>query len=148
MVAQDPSGFPQSFQFSNYSNLSASGPDLQRIKELNRTANVDDLQSCLKPLDNQRVRTSEGEDSEGNSSDFRRLDKFTRLIEVRTTNRFLKHDGSVSFSSYPACVLALVIPRVDIFTSRYSIADKICVAVITDFFVTDDPAGPGVHVCL
>ena len=59
MVAQDPSGFPQSFQFSNYSNLSASGPDLQRIKELNRTANVDDLQSCLKPLDNQRVRTSE-----------------------------------------------------------------------------------------
>ena len=115
---------------------------------MNQTANIDDLQSCLKPLDNQRVRTSEGEDSEGNSSDFRRLDKFTRLIEVRTTNRFLKHDGSVSFSSYPACVLALVIPRVDIFTSRYSIADKICVAVITDFFVTDDPTGPRVHVCL
>ena len=89
-----------------------------------------------------------GEDAQGNSSDFRRLDKFTCLIEVRTTNRFLEHVGSVLFSSYPACVLALVIPRVNIFTSRYSIADKICVAVITDFFVTDDPTGPGVHVCL
>ncbi len=89
-----------------------------------------------------------GEDSQGNSSDFRRLDKFTRLIEVRATTRFLEYDDSVSFSSYPACVLALVIPRVDVFTSCYSVADKICVAVITDFFVTDDPAGPGVHVCL
>ena len=76
------------------------------------------------------------------------MDKFTRLIEVRATTRFLEHDDSVLFSSYPACVLTLVVPRVNIFTSRYSIADEIFVAVITDFFVTDDPAGPRVHVCL
>src|SRR5205807_10179992 len=147
MVAQDPSGFPQSFQFSNHSNLSASWPDLQRIKELNQTANVDDLQSCLNRWTPASSDMS-GEDAQGNSPDFGRLDKFTCLIEARATTRFLEHDGSVLFSSYPACVLALVIPRVNVFTSRYSIADNICVAVITDLFVTDDPTGPGVHVCL
>src|SRR5205823_7819127 len=89
-----------------------------------------------------------GEDSQGNSSDFRLLDKFTRLIEVRATTRFLELDDSVLFSSYPACVLTLVIPRVNIFTSRYSIADKICVAVVAAFFVTDVLTGFGFYVCL
>src|SRR5207247_9703194 len=82
------------------------------------------------------------------SSDFRQPDKFTQSILAEQLLQFAKHYVFSLFSAYPARVLALVIPRVNVFTSRYFIADKICVAVITDFFVTDYPAGPRVHVCL
>src|SRR6266568_3659032 len=118
------------------------------------------LRLISKTRDSRRVQASPGlrrripfraSDSLRNpieSSDFRQPDKFTQSILAEQLLQFAKHYVFALFSAYPARVLALVIPRVNVFTSRYFIADKICVAVITDFFVTDDPAGPRVHVCL
>ncbi len=51
-------------------------------------------------------------------------------------------------SSYPARVLALVIPRVDVLATADSVADKVRVTIVADFFVADYPTGAGVHIRL
>src|SRR5437867_1241717 len=48
----------------------------------------------------------------------------------------------------PARILSLVIPGVDVFPGADSVADKLGVAIVTEFFVSDNPSRPGIHVSL
>ncbi len=50
--------------------------------------------------------------------------------------------------SLPAGVLSLVVPGVDVFAGADSVADKLGVAIVTEFFVSDNPSRPGIHVRL
>src|SRR5881396_1277454 len=68
--------------------------------------------------------------------------------------RLFFYDGSIIhaqgrlalLSAYPAGVLALVVPRVDVLAGADSVADEVGIAVVADLLVADDPAGPWVRV--
>ena len=56
--------------------------------------------------------------------------------------------GTLTGGSLPARILSLVIPGVDVFPGADSVADKLGVAIVAEFFVSDNPSRPGIHVSL
>src|SRR5207247_7082889 len=67
------------------------------------------------------------------SSYFRQPDKFTQSSLAEQLLQFAKHYVFSLFAAYPARVLALVILRVNVCTSRYFIENKICISLIPHF---------------
>lgn len=56
--------------------------------------------------------------------------------------------GTLTGRSLPARILSLVIPGVDVFPGADSVTDKLGVAIVAEFFVSDNPSRPGIHVSL
>ncbi len=53
--------------------------------------------------------------------------------------------GTLTGRSLPARILSLVIPGVDVFPGADSVADKLGVAIVAEFFVSDNPSRPGIE---
>jgi hypothetical protein len=78
----------------------------------------------------------------------RALDHSWKLVIEMVRAPMILRFEIYGLDSFPAGVLVLIVPRVDILAAGYAVAYEFRVAIVAEFKITNDPPCSRIHVCL